>query len=80
MFLAIATIIISGARLIDGRGGPPIEDSVVVIEADRIVSAGPRESVTPPAGQSGTVPSSGATVNAAAAAADGAGGVVSVTP
>lgn len=51
MFLAIATIIISGARLIDGRGGPPIEDSVVVIEADRIVSAGPRGSVTPPAGE-----------------------------
>ena len=34
--------------------------------------------VTPPHGQSGTVPSGGATVNAAAAAANGAGGVVNV--
>ena len=35
--------------------------------------------VTPTAGQSGPVPSGGATVNAAATAANGAGGVVSVT-
>ena len=35
--------------------------------------------VTPPHGQSGPVPSGGATVNEAAAAANGAGGVVSVT-
>ena len=34
---------------------------------------------TPPAGQSGPVPSGGATVNDAAKAANGAGGVVSVT-
>jgi hypothetical protein len=34
---------------------------------------------TPPAGQSGPVPTGGATVNDAAKAADGAGGVVSVT-
>jgi imidazolonepropionase-like amidohydrolase len=51
MFVAIATIIIAGARLIDGRGGPPIEDSVVVIEGDRIVSAGAKRSVRPPAGE-----------------------------
>ena len=51
MLLALATIIISGARLIDGRGGPPIEDSVVVVEGDRIVAAGPRGSVRPPAGE-----------------------------
>ena len=35
--------------------------------------------VTPRAGQSGPVPAGGATVNDAAKAADGAGGVVSVT-
>jgi len=35
--------------------------------------------VTPPAGQSGQVPPGGATVNDAAKAAHGAGGVVSVT-
>ena len=34
--------------------------------------------VTPTAGRSGSVPSGGATVNDAAKAADGAGGVVSV--
>src|SRR5687767_8011387 len=51
MFLALATIIISGARLIDGRGGPPIENSVVVVEGDRIVAAGPRGSVRLPAGE-----------------------------
>jgi imidazolonepropionase-like amidohydrolase len=51
MFLAIATIIISGAQLIDGRGGPPVENSIVVIEGDRIVAAGPRGSVHTPAGE-----------------------------
>jgi imidazolonepropionase-like amidohydrolase len=51
MLLAIATIVISGARLIDGRGGPPVENSVVVVEGDRIVAAGPRDSVRPPAGE-----------------------------
>jgi imidazolonepropionase-like amidohydrolase len=51
MLLTIATIIISGARLIDGRGGPPIENSVVVVEGDRIVAAGPRDSFRPPAGE-----------------------------
>jgi imidazolonepropionase-like amidohydrolase len=51
MLLAAATIIISGARLIDGRGGPPIENSVVVVEADRIVAAGPRGSIPLPAGE-----------------------------
>jgi hypothetical protein len=35
--------------------------------------------VTPPAGQSGPVPGGGATVNEAAKAANGAGGVVQVT-
>ena len=35
--------------------------------------------VTPPAGRSGPVPAGGATVNEAAKAADGAGGVVRVT-
>jgi imidazolonepropionase-like amidohydrolase len=51
MLFTIATIIISGARLIDGRGGPPTENSIVVIEGDRIVAAGPRSSVQPPEGE-----------------------------
>jgi len=51
MLLALATIVISGAQLIDGRGGPPINNSVVVIEGDRIVAAGPRGSVPLPGGE-----------------------------
>ncbi|MBK9168659.1 MAG: amidohydrolase family protein [Bryobacterales bacterium] len=51
MLLAIAAIVITGARLIDGGGGPPVEDSIVVIEGDRIVAAGSRASVNPPAGE-----------------------------
>lgn len=31
---------IAGVRLIDGRGGPPIQDAVVVVRGDKIVSAG----------------------------------------
>jgi imidazolonepropionase-like amidohydrolase len=38
-------LVISGATLIDGRGGEPIPDAVVVIEGDRIVAAGPRDLV-----------------------------------
>jgi imidazolonepropionase-like amidohydrolase len=39
-----------GGRLIDGTGRPPIEDSVVVIDGDRIVFAGPRAGAPIPAG------------------------------
>lgn len=31
---------IAGVRLIDGRGGPPVEDAVVVVRGDKILSAG----------------------------------------
>ncbi|HYY97697.1 MAG TPA: hypothetical protein VE642_03855, partial [Pyrinomonadaceae bacterium] len=34
------TIAIVGATLIDGRGGAPVRDSVVVVRGGRIVSAG----------------------------------------
>jgi hypothetical protein len=33
---------LTGARLIDGRGGPPIADSVVVVRGTTIAAAGPR--------------------------------------
>jgi imidazolonepropionase-like amidohydrolase len=39
-----------GGRLIDGRGGPPIDDSVVVVDGARIVAAGARGAVTLPPG------------------------------
>ena len=41
---------IVGAYLIDGTGGEPIPDSVIVIRDDRIVAAAPRESTGIPAG------------------------------
>ena len=43
-------IAISGARLIDGTGAAPIDDSVVVVEGDRIRAAGPRARVPGPRG------------------------------
>ncbi len=39
-----------GGRLIDGNGGAPILDAVVVYDGDRITAAGPRKSTTIPAG------------------------------
>lgn len=39
---------IVGARLIDGTGRPPIDYSIVVIEADRIKAAGPQTTVPVP--------------------------------
>jgi len=38
-----------GARLVDGLGGTPVENSVVIIENGRIRAAGPRTQVTIPA-------------------------------
>lgn len=43
-------IALVGARLIDGRGGQPVADSIVVIEGNKITTAGPRASVRIPAG------------------------------
>jgi imidazolonepropionase-like amidohydrolase len=53
MYMKIAPVAqgsfaLSGARLIDGTGGPPIDDSVVVIRHERIIAAGPRSSITIP--------------------------------
>ena len=41
---------IVGAQLIDGRGGAPVPDSVLVIRDGRIVAAGPRAAIEVPAG------------------------------
>jgi imidazolonepropionase-like amidohydrolase len=43
-------IAIVGATLIDGRGGPPIVDSVVVVRGEKIVSVGKRNAITIPTG------------------------------
>lgn len=45
-----ATTAIVGATLIDGNGGAPVADAVVVVNGGRITAAGPRTSVTVPAG------------------------------
>ena len=47
---AESTVAIVGATLIDGRGGPAIRDSVVIVRGDRIVAVGKRTSVTIPPG------------------------------
>lgn len=43
-----STIAIVGATLIDGRGGPVVPDSVVIVRGDRITSIGKRTLVTIP--------------------------------
>ncbi len=44
------TLVLAGGRLIDGYGGPPIENAVVVIEGNTIRAAGPESAVKIPAG------------------------------
>ncbi len=43
-------LVLAGARLIDGRGGPPVENATVVVDGERIVAAGPASSVKLPRG------------------------------
>lgn len=40
---------ITGATLIDGRGGEPVADSVVIVRGERIIAAGSRSAVRVPA-------------------------------
>ena len=47
---ATSTIAIVGATLIDGRGGPAIVDSVVVVRGEHIAAVGTRSSVKIPSG------------------------------
>ena len=42
--------VIAGATLIDGRGGAPVKDAVVVVDGGKFVGAGARGSVDVPAG------------------------------
>jgi imidazolonepropionase-like amidohydrolase len=46
---AEAAIALVGGRLIDGWGGPPLDDSVIVLEGDRIAAVGARGAVPIPA-------------------------------
>jgi imidazolonepropionase-like amidohydrolase len=44
------TIAIAGATLIDGRGGAPVNDAVVIAQGEKIVAAGARAAVAIPRG------------------------------
>jgi imidazolonepropionase-like amidohydrolase len=44
------TLALVGGQVIDGFGGPPIRDGVVLIAGERIVAVGPRAEVPVPAG------------------------------
>ena len=41
------TLALTGATIIDGNGGAPIHDGVIVIKDKRIVAVGPRGSPSP---------------------------------
>ena len=43
---------ITNVRVIDGNGGAPIENGVILIRGERIAAVGPGGSVTVPAGAS----------------------------
>ncbi len=45
-----ADVAIVGAQLIDGTGGEPVPDSVILIRGDRIVDTGSRADTGVPAG------------------------------
>lgn len=46
--VAEQTVAILASRLIDGRGGPPIEDAAVLVTGDRIAAVGRREELAIP--------------------------------
>lgn len=48
--VAAKSIAIVGATLIDGRGGVPVADSIVVVRGEKIIAAGSRGSVSVPKG------------------------------
>ena len=47
---APGAVAIVGAQLIDGAGGPPVEDAIVVVHEGRILAAGTRADTAVPAG------------------------------
>lgn len=48
--IAQGSFALSGARLIDGTGKPPIDDAIVIVRDGRIAAAGTRASIVVPAG------------------------------
>ena len=52
-------VVIAGGTLIDGRGGAPIPNSVVITQGDRILAAGPAGTVAIPANAARTIDATG---------------------
>lgn len=52
-------VAIAGGTLIDGRGGVPIRNAVVLMQGDRIVSAGPADATPVPANVARTIDATG---------------------
>jgi imidazolonepropionase-like amidohydrolase len=48
--LAGASTVLTGARILDGSGGTPLENGALVFEGDRILSIGPADTILRPAG------------------------------
>ena len=55
------TLAITGGRILDGYGGPPIENGVILVSGDRITAVGPASAVAVPAGVR-TIDANGMTV------------------
>ncbi|HVS62025.1 MAG TPA: amidohydrolase family protein [Thermoanaerobaculia bacterium] len=53
---AFERVVFTGARLIDGRGGPPIEPATILVEGGRVVAAGPADEVAEPEPGEGETP------------------------
>jgi hypothetical protein len=56
-----AFLVLEGGALIDGRGGAPIEDAVIVVRGERIWAVGRRGEVPIPAGAN-VIQTSGRTI------------------
>lgn len=52
-------LVVTGGTLIDGRGGAPIANAVVVTQGDRILAAGPAASTPVPANAARTIDATG---------------------
>ena len=42
--------LIKAGRLIDGRGGPPVDEGAVLVQGSKIIAVGPANDVVPPEG------------------------------